>query len=272
VAIITISRGTMSGGRQLAEMLAERLGYRCVSREIVVEAAWAYGVPEAKLSEAILKGPSFLQKLTFERERYLAYIQATLCEYAVDDNLVYHGHGGHLLLEGVSHVLKVRIVASMSYRIKAAMDQFGFIEEEAEKYIKKVDKERVKWTKFLYGKDWTSPDLYDMVFNLRGMDLDLICEMVQLAANRPQFQATPESLKALRDLTTASKVRAALAGTPGVKLSEIEVKADSGSVVILGRARSQDLLDAIVGAAEKVAGVERVENRLDVDYHSQRIE
>jgi hypothetical protein len=160
----------------------------------------------------------------------------------------------------------------MSYRIRAAMNQFGFLEDEAEKYIKKVDKERVKWTRFLYGKDWTSPDLYDIVFNLRGMDLDLICELAQHAANQPQFRATAESVKALRDLTIASKVRAALAGTAGVRLSEIEVKADSGSVVVFGRARSQELLDAIVGAAEKVAGVDKVESRLDVDYHSQRIE
>jgi cytidylate kinase len=272
VAIITISRGTMSGGRRLAEMLAENLGYRCVSREIAVEAAAAYGVPEAKLFEAIQKGPSFLQKLTFERERYLAYIQATLCEYAIDDNLVYHGHGGHLLLEGVSHVLRIRVVASESYRIAAAMKQFDFTEEEAEKYIKKVDKERVKWTKFLYGKDWTSPDVYDIVFNLRGMDLGLICEMVQHAASRPQFQATPESVKALQDLLVASRVRAALAGVAGVRLSEIEVRADSGAVLILGRARSRELLDDVVSAAREVPGADRVESQLEVDYHSQRIE
>lgn len=253
-------------------MLAESLGYRCVSREIIVEAAAAYGVPEAKLFEAIQKGPSFLQKLTFERERYLAYIQATLCEYAIDDNLVYHGHGGHLLLEGVSHVLRIRVVASESYRIKAAMRQFDFSEEEAAKYIKKVDKDRVKWTKFLYGKDWTSPDLYDIVFNLRGMDLDLICEIVQHAAGRPQFQATPESVKALQDLLIGSRVRAALAGMAGVHLTEMDVKADSGSVLIRGRARSLELLDAIVKAASQVPGVDKIDSQLDIDYHSQRIE
>ena len=142
MSIITISRGTMSGGKQLAESLAERLGDRCVSREIIVKAAGEYGVPEDKLMEAIGKSPSIFQKLTFERERYLAYIQAILCEYAVDDDMIYHGNAGHFLLPGVSHVLRVRILAEMPFRIESAMNQFGFTEKKAIKYIKEVDKER----------------------------------------------------------------------------------------------------------------------------------
>jgi len=39
MSIITISRGTMSGGKILAETLAERLSYRCISREIIIKAA-----------------------------------------------------------------------------------------------------------------------------------------------------------------------------------------------------------------------------------------
>ncbi len=272
MAIITISRGTMSGGRLLAEMLEGSLGYRCISREIVVEAAGAYGVPEGKLFEAIQKGPSFFQKLTFERERYLAYIQATLCEYAKDDNIVYHGHGGHLLLAGVSHVLRVRIVATMAYRIRAAVDQFGFSEAEAIRYIRRVDKERVKWTNFLYGRDWRASDLYDIVFNLEGADLDFVCEMVCHAVRQPQFQATRESNKAMKDLLIASKVRAALARIQGIRLSEIEVSADDGAVFISGRSRSQELLDSIGKIASQVPGVSRVENKAEVDYRSQRIE
>ena len=42
MAIITISRGTMSGGKKLAELLCQRLGYQCISREIIVEAAEKY--------------------------------------------------------------------------------------------------------------------------------------------------------------------------------------------------------------------------------------
>ena len=178
MAIITISRGTMSGGRQLAEMLADKLGYSCVSREVIIKAAEEYGVPEGKLVEAIRKSPSIFQKLTFEREQYLAYIQAILCEYACKDNMIYHGNAGHFLLPGVSHVLRVRLLAEMPYRIKAALTQFNYTEKEAIDYIEQIDHERIKWTKFLYGEDWRSPELYDLVFNLGRTDLHFVSELI----------------------------------------------------------------------------------------------
>lgn len=272
MAIITISRGTMSGGKKLAEMLADNLGYRCISREIIIKTADEYGVPESKLFEAIKRSPSIIQKFTFERERYLAFIQATLCEYAKDDNLIYHGHAGHFLLEGVDHVLRVRIVADMVDRIKAAAEQFKLSDKDALKYIEKIDRQRVKWTKFLYGKDWTSPELYDIVFNLRGMDLEFACEMIRHAIEQPQFHTTPASAQAMHNLLISSRVRATLARLPGMRLEYIEVQADGGNVVIRGRTKSKEISEAIVEAATAVPGVENVDNQAEIDYRDYKIE
>jgi cytidylate kinase len=268
MAIITISRGTMSGGKKLAEMLAEKLNYRCVSREIVIKAADDYGAPESKLFEAVRKSPSIFQKLSFERERYLAYIQASLCEYAVDDNMIYHGHAGHFLLKGVSHVLRVRLVADMAYRTRAAMEQLHLSEKDAVKHIERVDKERVKWTGFLYGKDWESPELYDIVFNLEDAGLDFVCEMCAHAVAQPQFQVTPESARAMKNLLTASKVRAGLARIAYLRLDHLEVTADGEAVTLGGRVTSQEQLDAVLEAARAIREVETVENKIQIDYRS----
>jgi cytidylate kinase len=272
MAIVTISRGTQSGGKKLAEMLADKTGYRCVSREIIVKAAEDYGVPEGKLFEAIQKSPSIFQKLTFERERYLAYIQATLCEYAKDDELIYHGNAGHFLLEGVAHVLRIRLVADMPYRIHAATEQLHLGEQEAVKYIERIDKERHKWAHFLYDKDWRSPELYDIVFNLEHYDIDFVCEMVIHALDLPQFRVTPESADAMNNLLIASRLRAALAGIPKVRLDKLGVEAHGGDVVIRGKVRTQELMDAILEAAEHVPGVEVVQNQVQVDYRSYGVE
>jgi cytidylate kinase len=272
MAIVTVSRGTMSGGKKLAEMLADKLGYRCISREIIIKTADEYGVPESKLFEAIQRSPTIIQKVTFERERYLALIQATLCEYAKDDNLIYHGHAGHFLLEGIDHVLRVRIVAEMTDRIKAAVEQFGFSDKDALKFVEKVDKQRVKWTKFLYGEDWRSPELYDIVFNLRGMDLDFACEMIKHAIEQPQFQTTPASAQAMHNLLISSRVRAALARIPKMRLEYVDVRADGGNVVIRGRTKSRKISDAILESARAVPGVNNVDNEVEVDYRDYKIE
>jgi cytidylate kinase len=142
MAIVTISRGTFSGGLMLAEELAEKLGYRCVGREEIIEqASRKYGVSEDKLLKAILKGPSAFQRFTYEREQYLAYVQAVLCENAKGDNMIYHGNAGHFLLKAVSHVLRVRIVAPMDVRVKFVIERQQMLHDEAVKYIEKIDKE-----------------------------------------------------------------------------------------------------------------------------------
>ncbi|MGC9027548.1 MAG: cytidylate kinase family protein, partial [bacterium] len=50
MAIITISRGTFSGGQMLAECLAKKLGYKSISREILIEVAEKYGISENNLT------------------------------------------------------------------------------------------------------------------------------------------------------------------------------------------------------------------------------
>src|SRR4030042_438309 len=115
--IICISRGTFSGGKTLAEKTAVKLGYRCLSREVLIEEATRAGVAVGKLEEAMLKPHIFSERLALEREHYHAFSTMFLCERATEGRLVYHGRTGHLLLPGVSHVLRIRVVADMESRI-----------------------------------------------------------------------------------------------------------------------------------------------------------
>ena len=53
--IITIYQGASGDGQELAQIVAESLGCRCVGREVLVEASRRYGIPEAKLNEIVEK-------------------------------------------------------------------------------------------------------------------------------------------------------------------------------------------------------------------------
>ena len=258
MAIITISRGTYSGGRTLAECLAERLGYRCVSREVVLDAAKAFGIPAQKLTEAMEKPPSFWQQLTGERADYLYYVRAALCERALEGNLVYHGHAGHLLLSGVSHVIKVRVIADMEYRIKAAMRDQKLDRHGAIAYIKKVDRERVRWTRFLYGVEWTDPTLYDLVLNLAQISIRTACDILSFMAELPEFKPTPESLRAMDDLILSGRVRAALSQDPRTKASDLTVIVKDRVAMISGTTGSAAVVDAIPIVAGQVEGIKDV--------------
>ena len=46
-----IYQGASGSGEELAEEVAQSLGYGCNSREVLIEASLTYGMPEAKLNE-----------------------------------------------------------------------------------------------------------------------------------------------------------------------------------------------------------------------------
>ena len=78
MSIITISRGSYFRGKEVAEKLAKKLGYACISRDILLEASEEFNIPEIKLIRAIQDAPSILNRLTRQKEKYVAYIRAAL--------------------------------------------------------------------------------------------------------------------------------------------------------------------------------------------------
>jgi cytidylate kinase len=259
--IITISRGSGSGGRSLAERLAVRLGYELLSREEVVQQAASYGASEQELGEAILKPPGFWDRFRHQRQRYLAFVQAALCERADRDNLVYHGNAGQLLLRGVSHVVCLRLISPLAFRVEMVMKREGLDRKEAERIIERVDRQRQQWTHFLYGVDWLDPTLYDLVINLRTLDLEGAVEVAAAVTGREEFAPTEQSRRAMSDLSLASRVQAAIAADTKTASASVEVRADSasGRVSIRGRVRPTRQAEAVVRVASQVQGVLEVD-------------
>jgi cytidylate kinase len=256
--IITISRGTFSGGRALAGCLARRLGYPCISREVLAEAAARYEVPGVDLDAALATAPSVFDRLGRDRDRYLCYIRAVLCQHARAGDLVYHGHAGHHLLAGIRHVIRARVVADIGSRVRAAMQEMNMTSRQAELHIRKVDAERRKWTRFLYGVAWEDPFNYDVVLNLEHAGIDGACEVLAGMARLEMFQATEESRAALDDLALSSSVAAALGRDERTRNAKFRVQARGGFVTIEGIVGLTDVADAVndvVGSIEGVTGL-----------------
>jgi cytidylate kinase len=265
MAIITISRGTFSGGKALAEGLGRHLGYPVLSREeALAEAARTYGISEEEVSSALGDPPHFWQQMPGKRLAYLKCLTAVLLQRAEKGNLVYHGSAGHFLLGDVSHVLRVRVIAGMEFRIRAAREQMKCGREEAIAYIEKVDKKRRKWAQFLYGVEWDDPSLYDVVLNLDRMSVDSACLSLSRMVEMVEFQITPSSRKAQEDLLLACAVWIALAKDERTKTAFVNVAADGGKVTVRGNAGSGKTVDAVSSVAREVQGVKEVISEVGV--------
>ena len=226
MAVIMISRGSYHRGIEVAEKVAEKLGYGCISREVLLEASKEWNVPEIKLKKAIDNAPSFLGRFTYGRDKYIAFIQSALLKQVRGDDVVYHGVAGQHFVTGVSHALKVRIVADMEQRVQLVIEREGASEEEARRAIAKDDKERSNWARSLYGIEPSDPLNYDLVVRIGKIPVedavDLICRTVQST----RFETSPESRKAMDDLVLAAEVKAALVNIK----PDIEVTAEDGVV------------------------------------------
>ena len=228
MAIITISRGSYSKGKEIAEKVAERLGYECIARRILFEASDDYNIPEVKLVRAIHDAPSFFGNLTHKKEKYISFIQAEILEHFRKDNVVYHGLAGHFFVKGISHVLKVRIISDLEDRVRLEMEREGISRKEALEVLLKDDEERVKWSKTLYGIDTRKASLYDLVIHIHKLTVEDAVDMICHAVGLAQFQATPESQRAIDGLALAARVKAALVDVR----PDIQVTAEDGIVSV----------------------------------------
>jgi len=193
VAIITISRGSLSGGKALAGCLADRLGYPILGREVLLEAAESMGVSEEVFREKFEAAPGLWARLTREREKYTLAIQTSLAEWCTRGDLVYHGLSGQFLLKDLPGVLKVRLVAPLDMRVKAFMDTHPLVSHaETESFIRNVDQERSRWCRLMYGADLTDPSHYDMTVNLKRLSLESACAVITEAVAQPRYRITAE--------------------------------------------------------------------------------
>ncbi len=258
--IITISRGSFSGGKSLAECLSRRLGFRIVDRDVIVQRAATYGVSEKELQDALEKPPSFWERFQHNRYRYLAVLQAALAEEVCLGKVIYHGHAGHLLLRGGSPVLRVRVIAPLEMRVRMAQDRLKISRNEALSYIKKVDEQRRRWTQFLYGVDWGDPALYDLVINLEHIDIPHACQIVADAVKGQKcFEYDEGCRDRMRDFAIASKVKASLALNDSTSELEVDVECTGGVVQIRGKVPRVELIPEVEQIAMSVPGVNKVD-------------
>ncbi len=253
MAIITISRGTLSGGESLAQCLSERLELPVLSREVIRDAASRYGIAENLLAQQMEKTPTVIQRRMVggeERRLYLIAIQAALAERAQEGAFIYHGHAGHMLLKGLPSVLRVRLIAPMEYRVGIVRESQGFSEEDAIKYIEHVDKCRTLWTELLYHVDWHDAALYDLVINLGAVSLETACALIDFTIQTPDFQPSEEKKERLADFTLSCRIKLKLAQNDRTRGMQIGVQVQGHLARVSGKFLSSGPLSKGVQRSE----------------------
>ena len=262
--IVTIAHETGSGGPEIGTALAERLGYRYVDREMISQAARHYGVTEDKLTQLDETKPSLFERFDVETRQFITIIQSGLFDVAEEDNVVINSRGGQMLLRGIAHVLRIRVIAPFDLRVKRVLNKMaGQMSESVDvrttaEMVRRSDHEKHGRTRYLYDVDWGDPALYDLVINTEKLTPEAAVEMIVGLVRRPELASTDASRQAVRDRGLASRVRAALAAHPETRKYRINVESDQGVVRLEGTAA----LEKAAEVTRTVAGVVDVKAQL----------
>jgi len=258
MAIITISHDSFSHGKEIAEKVAQRLGYECLGPEVIQEACKDWNLPPMALKRALHDSPRVLERFLAKKERYIAMFRAAFFERMRHDNVVYHGLAGHVFLAGVPHVFKVRIVTDIDDRVEEQMRLMGRRDpHEARRMLKLEDAERKGWTKYLYERDNHDPELYDIYINLQGITIEQAVEIIVNATKISTNGHMPMMRKMLADRTLEAKVEARLLEI----FPDVQVQVRDGEV--FARINASIIQEEVVarkarGAVEDIEGVKAV--------------
>lgn len=228
MSIVTINRGSYSRGKKVAEKLARKLGYECLSRDILLDASDEFSIPEIKLVRALHDPATVLDRFQNGKERYISYLYSALLQHARKDNIVYHGLAGQFFLRDIPHVFKVRIIADMRDRVAEEMQRENISEEKALYILQKDDDERRRWGLQVYGTDTWDSRLYDIVLCIGRLTVDDAVEILFNMVQKPAFQSTPESRQLVENLALSARVKANLAK----RFPRAQVAADKGMIFV----------------------------------------
>lgn len=258
MAIISISRGFFSKGGEIAEEVAQRLGYRCIAHDVIADASRRFEIPRTKLEDALHDAPLILERLSSERQKYIAYIAAEVFARFKDDNVVYHGLAGYLFAKDITHVLKVRIMSDLEDRIALLMArEKDMSRAQATAFLKKEDRMRRSWSRQICGMDNLDPSIYDLLIHLGKLTVDDAVDLICETTLKQQFTTTAASRQIVEDLSLAANIRADLLNDfPGC-----QVHAEGSDVEVYARftLHSDTLIaDRITARVRQMPGVSKV--------------
>ena len=215
MAIITISRLTGSGGREIATATAEALNFQLIDRRAM----------DAAIDQHFPVRTEQLSKIKKDPRVYDEMMRSAIAEAAAAHNIVILGSGAQFLFARVASSLHVQIVAPLPYRTARIMRTAQVDREQAEKIIEGRDREKETFIRTLYGKDWRDPAHYDLVINIDRFANDVAVDIIVRTAQSKGIEAKPVELPAdLREDILTAKLDVAqmadLAETSADKLPE----------------------------------------------------
>jgi cytidylate kinase len=268
MSIITISREMGSGGRPLAQQLAEKLGYNLVNSTKIKELAASYGLSDEAMRQSDEKAPVFIEELDRQSELNMNRIQLIVLEQALKGNVILYGRGGQDLLASVEGILRVRVIAPFEERVENWAEREWIDPERARSLVRKSDLQRDNFIRYYFDRDRNNPLSYDITVNTSRFPIEAAVEMIEKAATASWLKESTEKRKnRLRDLIILKKIQIMRLADERILDIWYDIEVENGHVTLSGPVYSEVGHQAALEGISEIEGVNSVNDDLKVvDY------
>ncbi|MDR2361314.1 MAG: cytidylate kinase-like family protein [Prevotellaceae bacterium] len=193
--IITIGRQLGSGGKQVGEQLAQRLGIPCYDKELINLASRESGLNQRFFEKADEKSRFSIcghlfglhsGYMTENTGNYLCNealfkIQSDVIrKLAAESSSIFVGRCADYILREHPRCLKIFICADLHDRLARLVRMHNIPEKEARLLIEQSDKKRAGYYNYYTNKTWGMATSYDLCMNSSVFGTEEIVRMVEL--------------------------------------------------------------------------------------------
>lgn len=170
--VICFSRKIGAGALEIADILAEKINFRVIDREILEHMAEQKNLTEETVAFFDERYPGRMSELlamliaekSFIKSDYTRQLAKSAIALADLEPTIFVGRGLHLVLPR-ERVLAVRCICSQEFRVKRLGYELGIGQKHAQDRLSEIDKEQRDFFKRIYHKKDASPYEFDLVIN-----------------------------------------------------------------------------------------------------------
>ena len=186
--MITISRQNGTGGHQIAELLAGKLGIPFYDKDLIAIAAKEGRVHESAfdkaeetattpLGYALSNRTNRVYGMPFNDQLFM--LQAGVIRNIADQGpALFVGRCADYVLSGYKETINIFLYANDESRINRIMEREGLTRKEAEAKIRRLDKSRAIYYNYYTDRNWSDLGNYDIVLNVSHLTPEESAELL----------------------------------------------------------------------------------------------
>lgn len=192
--VITIGREFGCEASEVGRKLAARLGVKFYEKELVEKSAEIYGVDESSIYDFDKKisNKNLLDhyvnefgygvSASFFSEKAVAAQAYVIRDIASKETCVMFGRCADYFLGDFENVLNVFLYAPFEYRLQHVSSAYSLTISESKKLIKKIDRLRNKWYRYVTGKNRGDKTYRHLMISMEKFSVDDVVDLIMKAA------------------------------------------------------------------------------------------